>query len=58
MINKTTNKKILIIGGSGFIGSSLIEKLIHLNYELTIFIRNQNSLNIKIKRLNILKEIY
>ena len=55
MINKTTNKKILIIGGSGFIGSSLIEKLINLSYELTIFIRNKNSINIKNKKIKYIR---
>ena len=31
------NKKILVIGGSGFLGNAVVAKLIKLSYMVTIF---------------------
>lgn len=39
---KKRNKKILIIGGNGFIGSHLVEKLKKMNYQVSIFDRSKN----------------
>ncbi len=35
--NDILSKKVLVTGGCGFIGSHLVEKLIHENYQVTIF---------------------
>jgi nucleoside-diphosphate-sugar epimerase len=43
-----STKKILVLGGAGYLGSVFTEKLISLNYEVTVidrFIFGQNSLN-------------
>ena len=40
-------EKVLIAGGSGFIGSSLIEKLLELKYQVFCIDRNINSFSKK-----------
>jgi len=47
-----TSKKILILGGSGSIGSALAEKIIELNYEPIIIARNEDNLISLSKKLN------
>ena len=44
MTNLLNNKKILVTGGSGFIGSHLVEKLVSLNAEVSVLIRNSSDL--------------
>jgi UDP-glucose 4-epimerase len=36
-MNHIKNSSILVTGGLGFIGRHLVERLIHLNYEVTVF---------------------
>ena len=46
--------KILVIGGSGFIGINLINKLIDMNYKVTSFSKNIKSNKKKINKVNYL----
>lgn len=52
-MNELKDKKILLIGGSGFIGSHLAKRLVKLNSDITIFCRNFD----KIKKLMFAKKI-
>jgi len=56
-----STKKILITGGTGFIGQRLVQVLLTLNYELTVLTRNINSaekvLSSKVKLITELSEI-
>ena len=40
-------KRIFILGGSGFIGSALLEKLIKLNFKLYVYVRKNNANKLK-----------
>tara|TARA_B110000902_G_scaffold245118_1_gene298982 strand:+ start:125 stop:1135 length:1011 start_codon:yes stop_codon:yes gene_type:complete len=46
MNNKTKKRKILITGGTGFIGSHLAEKLVNLGHQVTVFDRYNPVYNI------------
>ncbi|MCX9074644.1 MAG: NAD(P)H-binding protein [Candidatus Methanoperedens sp.] len=39
------NKRILVIGGTGYIGTSLVKKLNDSNYDVTLLVRNGHLLN-------------
>ena len=44
--------KILLTGATGFVGKSLLKKLIDLGYEVTCLVRNKKKAN-KLKNLNV-----
>jgi UDP-glucose 4-epimerase len=47
-VNRNTKKRCLILGGGGFIGSHLAEKLLHLGYSVRIFdVKNFSRHNIR-----------
>ena len=52
-----SSKKIIIIGGTGAIGSSLAKELKKLNYEPVLIARNKNDLE-KISKVNKLRTLF
>ena len=46
------NSKILVAGGSGFIGTNLIKELMSLGNEVISISKNKNSKKTKIKDVN------
>ena len=48
------NKRILVIGGSGYIGTEVVQVLLNYNYNVTVLSRNPNIGNVKILRGSVL----
>ncbi|WP_142309341.1 NAD-dependent epimerase/dehydratase family protein [Bacillus pseudomycoides] len=42
-------KKVLVTGGFGFIGSHIVDKFIHNNYELVLSIYHQQLVQVSMK---------